>query len=129
MLRKSAFGLILFTSVFAGRVCLADAASTILLPANVTVAPGQCGPFSVALATPAGPGDVSVTLSSSDPSTVSLALSPQNSYVCQRRRARVPKWRTTFRQFFAPPFPLQRSSQNGPRRQGFATSRPTTARP
>jgi hypothetical protein len=30
---------------------------------------------------------------------------------------------------FSPPFPLQRSSQNGPRRQGFASPRPTTARP
>src|ERR1019366_8250642 len=47
----------------------------------------------------------------------------------QRRRARVPKWRTTFRQSFAPPFPLQRSSHNGPGPQGFASPRPTPARP
>src|SRR6266568_2734595 len=35
----------------------------------------------------------------------------------------------SFRQPFDPPFPLLRSSQNGPRRQGFASPRPTTARP
>ena len=81
MLHKSAVSLILFTSVFAGTVRFANAASPIVLPANVTVAPGQCAPFAVALATPASPGDVSVTLSSGDPSTVSLALSPQNSFV------------------------------------------------
>jgi hypothetical protein len=34
-----------------------------------------------------------------------------------------------FRPAFAPLFPLRRSSQNGPRRQGFASPRPTTARP
>jgi Protein of unknown function (DUF1156) len=34
-----------------------------------------------------------------------------------------------FSLIFRPPFPLQRSSQNGPRRQGFASPRPTTARP
>ena len=57
------------------------------------------------------------------------ALRVDEDKKCLRRWARVPKWRTTFRQSFAPPFPLQRSSQNGPRRQGFASPRPTTARP
>ena len=48
---------------------------------NMVAAPGQCVPFPVRLATPAGPGGVYITLSSGDPSRVSLALSPQNNFV------------------------------------------------
>lgn len=35
----------------------------------------------------------------------------------------------TFRQWFAEPFSLFASCRNGPRRQGFASPRLTTARP
>jgi hypothetical protein len=58
--------------------------------------------------------------------TLLAALPETTGYLnCRRRRAKGPKWRPTL----SPIFPSCRSSQNGPRRQGFAAPRPTTARP
>ena len=48
----------------------------ILLPPNITVAPGQSAEFSVTLGTPAPSGGVTVTLASSD--TSKLTISPSN---------------------------------------------------
>lgn len=46
----------------------------ISLPANVALAPGQHSPFPVTLGSPAGPGGVTVALSSSDTSIVTLSV-------------------------------------------------------
>ena len=48
---------------------------TIILPANVSVAPGQSSPFPVLLPSPAPVGGVTVSLSSSDSTKVSIAPS------------------------------------------------------
>jgi hypothetical protein len=57
----------------------ADAAPPILLPTNVTVGPGLCVLFPVTLTSPAGPSGVFVTLTSSDPSKVTLGPGNGNS--------------------------------------------------
>jgi trimeric autotransporter adhesin len=56
-------------------------AQQIILPANVTVAPGQSAPFPVSLATPAPADGVFITLTSSDPSSVTVA--PTNIFIPQ----------------------------------------------
>src|SRR6202022_5073185 len=56
-------------------------AQQIILPANVTVAPGQSAPFPVLLATPAAADGVFITLTSSDPSSVTVA--PANIFIPQ----------------------------------------------
>src|SRR5260370_31067789 len=60
----------------------------IILPANVTVAPGQSAPWLVTLAAPAPADGVFITLTSSDPSRVTVApeniLIPQGAWVPSR---------------------------------------------
>src|ERR1700736_5716147 len=56
-------------------------AQQIILPPNVTVDPGQSAPFPVLLATPAAADGVFITLTSSDPSSVTVA--PANIFIPQ----------------------------------------------
>jgi hypothetical protein len=53
-------------------VSTAPPAGQIILPANVTVAPGESTPFQVTLATPAPADGVFIALTSSDPSKATI---------------------------------------------------------
>jgi streptogramin lyase len=66
-----------FTEYWVGKIGKVNLhAAGIVLPANLTVAPGQSVPFPVTLATPAPPGGVILTLTSSD--TSKLTVTPAN---------------------------------------------------